>query len=115
MDIYGWVDMIALESSLIVSFNIPIGTVMLPPTETAMNTLQPPISILFQEPILLVVLNHIRDNSPATTTESISTQMSTILNTDPIKDSNLSFGQTIESCVYIIGSHPSGKTVLTTC
>ena len=104
--------MVARHSHLVLSLDEPVGTVVLALAETSVVALQPPVAILFEEAVLLVVLNHVGNDAPAASAEGIATHVTTVFHADPVEETRLAFRETVQGGVDAARPHPSRETVL---
>lgn len=91
--------MVARHSHLVLPLNESVGAVVLALAETPVVTLQPPVAILFEEAVLLVVLNHVGNDAPAASAEGVATHVTTVLHADPVEEPRLAFRKTVQGGV----------------
>lgn len=107
--------MVARHSHLVLPLNESVGAVVLALAETPVVALQPPVAILFEEAVLLVVLNHVGNDAPAASAEGVATHVTTVLHADPVEEPRLAFRKTVQGGVDAARSHSSRETVLAPC
>lgn len=104
---------VAAKADLVLVGNVTVGAVVPPQTEEAVNALQQPVAVAPHEPIFLVVLHHVRHDAPPAPGERVATLMTPVLRKQAVVEAGSTLRETVESGVHGVGSHASGKGVLT--
>ena len=82
-------------------------------TQTAMDSFEQPVSILPQIAIFLVVLHHVRNDSPAAASEGIAADFGSVFDADTVVEARFSLCQTVQCSEVAVCAHASSERVLT--